>query len=108
MNLIVTLYTALLFFILTPNVLLRLPSKGSKMMVALVHSLVFALIFHFTHKFVWRFSVGLEGATSGPIPPSKAPVKKAPVKKAPSPKGPLLKVTAPKGPVPKGPVPAKQ
>jgi hypothetical protein len=105
MNLIVTLYTALLFFILTPNVLLRLPSKGSKMMVALVHSLVFALIFHFTHKFVWRFSVGLEGATSGPIPPSKAPVKKAPAPKAPAPKGPapkgpLIKNSAPKGPVP--------
>jgi len=65
MNLTVTLYAAILFFILSPNVLLRIPSKGSKFVVAAVHALVFALIFHFTHKFVWKLSVGLEG--NGPM-----------------------------------------
>jgi hypothetical protein len=70
MNLTVTLYAAILFFILSPNVLLRIPSNGSKLVVAAVHALVFALIFHFTHKFVWKLSVGLEGAgtTNGNVP----------------------------------------
>jgi len=59
MNWVVTLYSALLFFVLTPNVLLRLPTKGSVRVVALVHALVFALIFHFTHKLVWQASVSM-------------------------------------------------
>ena len=45
-------YVTLLFFILTPSVLLRLPPKGNRYTVAFVHALVFAAIFHFTHKFV--------------------------------------------------------
>jgi len=49
-------YTALLFFILTPGILLSLPPKGSKMTVAAVHALVFGLVFGFTHKMVWSFS----------------------------------------------------
>jgi len=59
MNWVVTIYTALLFFVLTPAILLRLPSNGSKYTVAAVHAIVFALVWHFTHKFVWRASMGL-------------------------------------------------
>ena len=59
MNFVVTLYAALLFFILTPNVLLRIPRKGSVMVVAAVHALVFAVIYLFTHKIVWRLSKGM-------------------------------------------------
>ena len=61
MSLLVTLYAALLFFLLTPAILVSLPPKGGKFTVAAVHALVFALIFHFTHKLVWRFGVSLEG-----------------------------------------------
>jgi len=61
MNYVVSIYTALLFFLLTPAILLRLPPNGSKYTVALVHAIVFALIFHFTHKLVWQFSRTLEG-----------------------------------------------
>lgn len=61
MSLIVSLYAAILFFILTPSVLLRLPKNGGKFTVAAVHALVFALIFHFTHKLVWRLGAKMEG-----------------------------------------------
>jgi len=59
MNWVFTIYIAILFFILTPSVLLRLPPKGNKYTVALVHAIVFAIIFHFTFKFVWKRSVGI-------------------------------------------------
>jgi len=61
MSLVVSAYAALLFFLLTPSILLRLPSNGSKYTVALVHALVFGLLFWLTHKFVWRMSQRLEG-----------------------------------------------
>jgi len=61
MSLLISLYTAILFFILVPGVLLRLPPKGGKFTVAAVHALVFGLIYHFTHKLVWRAGVSLEG-----------------------------------------------
>ena len=50
---LIILYVAVLFFVLTPGILVSLPAGGSKMTVALVHSLVFALVFWATHKFVW-------------------------------------------------------
>jgi len=59
MNWFFTIYIAVLFFILTPSVLLKLPPKGNKYTVALVHAIVFAVIFHFTYKFVWERSVGI-------------------------------------------------
>jgi hypothetical protein len=61
MSILVSLYAAVLFFLLTPAVLLRLPPNGSKFVVAGVHALVFALIFHFTHKIVWRLGARIEG-----------------------------------------------
>ena len=61
MSLLVSLYAAILFFALVPGVLLSIPRKGSKYVVAAVHALVFGLIYHFTHKFVWRLGVSLEG-----------------------------------------------
>ena len=61
MNIFVTLYSAILFFVLTPAVFLRLPPNGSKYTVAAVHAIVFAVVFHFTHKIVWRMSMGMEG-----------------------------------------------
>jgi hypothetical protein len=50
-------FTAFLFFVLTPGILLSLPPKGSKMMVAGVHAIVFALVLTFTHKLVFDFGV---------------------------------------------------
>jgi uncharacterized membrane protein len=47
-------YAAALFYVLTPGVFLTLPAGGSKTTVALTHAVVFALVWKFTHKLVWR------------------------------------------------------
>ena len=54
MNIIHFIYIIILFFVLTPGVMLSLPPKGSKYTVAAVHALVFALVYAFTYKFVYR------------------------------------------------------
>ena len=54
----VALYSAILFFVLTPNVLLRLPPKGSTMMVAFVHALVFGIVFYFAHSLIMNLAGG--------------------------------------------------
>ena len=58
MNILMLTYVALLFIILTPGVLLRLPPGGSTITVAIVHSIVFVFLFHFSHKFIWEMTVG--------------------------------------------------
>jgi hypothetical protein len=63
MNLLMFAYIALLFLVLTPGVLLRLPPNGSKIAVAVTHGVVFAVVWHFTHKMVLRASY--EGFMSG-------------------------------------------
>ena len=48
------LFVAVLFFALTPGILLSLPSGGSLVAKAAVHALVFALVYHLTHKMAQR------------------------------------------------------
>ena len=62
-HLCMSLFTAALFFVLTPGILLRIPSGGSKVVVAATHALVFALVYHFTHNAAWKFLYGREGFT---------------------------------------------
>ena len=45
-------YLVFLFYVLTPNVLLRIPPNGSKHVVALVHAVVFALVYYYTSGYV--------------------------------------------------------
>ena len=52
MNVYMSLYLALLFVVLTPGVLVTVPA-GSKLAVAVAHGLVFAVVYHLTHKAVW-------------------------------------------------------
>jgi len=54
-------YVFLLFFVLTPGVLVYLPPKSSKMVTAATHALIFALVWTFTHKMVWRLTHSMEG-----------------------------------------------
>lgn len=56
MNVWMSLFMAVLFVLLTPGVLLRLPPGGSKLVVAATHAVVFALVYHFTHKLVWNMT----------------------------------------------------
>jgi hypothetical protein len=72
MNLVMLAYVAVLFYVLSPGIFLRLPEKGSKMMVAAVHGLVFAVVFSMTHKYVWMLSEGFQ-ATAGSAMPSATP-----------------------------------
>jgi hypothetical protein len=46
------IYLVFLFYVLTPNVLLRIPPNGSKHVVALVHAVVFALVYYYTSGYV--------------------------------------------------------
>jgi len=62
MQLVCSIYVGLLFFVLTPGILLSLPKKGSKYMVAATHALVFAAIYYFTHRMVWMNLEGFVGA----------------------------------------------
>lgn len=64
MNVVMFVYVFVLFFVLTPGILLSLPPRGSKMMVAATHALVFALVFVLTHKMIMKFSA-MEGFKEG-------------------------------------------
>jgi hypothetical protein len=46
----VFVYTAVLFFVLTPGILLSLPPGGSPTTVAAVHAVVFGLVYTYLHK----------------------------------------------------------
>jgi len=60
------LYITALFVALTPGILLTIPPKGSHLVVAIVHALVFALILYLTCNQVYGFM--MESFTSAPVP----------------------------------------
>jgi hypothetical protein len=66
------LYITALFVALTPGILLTLPIKGSKLLVAVIHGLIFALIYYLTYNQVFGYMMegfnGYYGFTGGPIP----------------------------------------
>ena len=49
-----SLYAAVLFFVLTPGVLLSLPPGGSRTTVALTHAVVFGVVWALSHKLVYK------------------------------------------------------
>jgi hypothetical protein len=51
MNLLLTLFTATIFVLLVPGVLFKLPAKGSLFVVALVHGLLFALLYNCIYQY---------------------------------------------------------
>ena len=55
------LFSALLFYVLTPGILLTIPPKSSKTIVALVHALVFSTVWYFTHNLFWNATEGFVG-----------------------------------------------
>jgi len=56
MNVLMSLYLAALFVAFVPGILVTLPKGGSKYTVLAVHAALFTLVWHFTHKMVWRLS----------------------------------------------------
>jgi len=51
MNWVITIYLLLLFFCLTPGIIITLPLKN-KYKIAVIHALLFALIWQLTHKWI--------------------------------------------------------
>ena len=52
MKLLFLVLLVILFVLLTPGILLRLPPGGSKLTVAVVHGIVFALVTQLAYKTV--------------------------------------------------------
>jgi len=49
------LYSIILFFVLTPGVLVTLPSTTEGLTtVAIVHAAIFGVVYHFTYNFVFN------------------------------------------------------
>ena len=79
MNILFTVYVFILFFVLTPGILITLPRKSSKMIVSLVHGLIFASILTLSGHYVWKLSNSIfEGAQ--PKTPDELSVKLKKVK----------------------------
>ena len=55
MNMFMAIYCAILFFVLSPGVLFRLPKNGSKFVIAGVHAVLFGVVSFFTCNFVSNF-----------------------------------------------------
>jgi len=62
MNVLMSLYIALLFFVLTPGIFLPFPPGANKIVVAVTHAVVFATIYNLTHKLVWQATVSMQKA----------------------------------------------
>ena len=76
LNLAMLVYVAVLFYVLTPGILVSLPSRGSKMVVAATHAIVFAVVFKLTYKAVWKMTMQASGFQNQPAaPPMMMPKK---------------------------------
>jgi hypothetical protein len=83
MELLMTLFVAGLFVVLTPGLLVTLPKKGSKLITAaIVHGLIFGVVYHLTHKAVMNYFY--EGFAPKPTRPPVRP--KPAARPAPRPK----------------------
>jgi hypothetical protein len=66
MNVLFSLYVLVLFFVLTPGILVTLPKNGSKMMVTAVHGVIFAVVLFLTGRAVWMMTAeAMEGFQEG-------------------------------------------
>jgi len=61
MSVILFIVIVALFVALTPGILLSLPPKGSKLVVALTHGIVFAVVLKLIYKPIWKFTSRMEG-----------------------------------------------
>ena len=61
MTILMIVVMALLFAALSPGVLIWLPFGASRRVAALVHGLVFAVVWHFLHRPIARLVSSVEG-----------------------------------------------
>ena len=57
MQAITSLYAAILFVLLTPGLILRIPSKGSLLTASIVHAIVFGVLLYFISKLVYQYGM---------------------------------------------------
>ena len=72
-NVGMTLFVAALFVLLTPGIVLCVPTKGPLLHKAIVHGLLFAIVYHYTHRIVWKMvTEGFQAAKPVvPVKPAK-------------------------------------
>lgn len=58
MNFVLFLIVVALFYVLVPGILVVLPPKSGKHVVAITHALVFGIILAIIHKPVWKATQG--------------------------------------------------
>ena len=68
-DLAIAIVGAVLAFLLSPGLLVRLPKNGSKVTVAAVHALVFGLLFYVLYQPLSAMMGVYEGASSKGPPP---------------------------------------
>ena len=60
MHAITAIYGAVLFVLLTPGLILRIPSKGLLLHASIVHAIVFIILFYLISKLVYQYSANRE------------------------------------------------
>ena len=61
MNFVCFIFIVFLFVVLTPSNFVRLPQKGNKWVVSLVHGIIFAIILRFTYHYFMNLGNNIEG-----------------------------------------------
>jgi len=57
-DILMAVYVGILFIILTPDVLVCIPKRSSSLTSAIVHGILFAVVYFFTYKIVFKFIRG--------------------------------------------------
>ena len=60
-----SIFTIILFVLLVPGILFKIPANGSPLTVAIIHGLIFAFLYYFTHKIVLKMLSGSGVCISG-------------------------------------------
>ena len=66
-SLLPSIVPAILFFVCSPNVIVRIPKNGSKYLVTFVHSIIFAILFYFIMQY-FPLREGAGAGAAGSIP----------------------------------------
>jgi uncharacterized membrane protein len=60
MNINITIFIIILFYLLSPGILVTLPDSlpsTSKYTIALLHAVIFGLVYYYTYNFIEKFNV---------------------------------------------------
>ena len=60
-----SIFTIILFVLLVPGILFKIPANGSAITVAFIHGIIFAFLYYFSHKIVLKMFSGSGVCISG-------------------------------------------